>query len=109
MLTAEGHVKLIDFGTAKVSPSSVLQYNSIPTLIFYCNLMYVFLSKDMNVTDLNGPEFVGTPEYMAPEMIVGKPEATFSADLWTVGVILFQVISSHILEIKCFFFRDDRI
>ena len=62
----------------------------------------------MNVTDLNGPEFVGTPEYMAPEMIVGKPEATFSADLWTVGVILFQVISSHILEIKCFF-RDDRI
>ena len=45
----------------------------------------------MRVTDLNGPEFVGTPEYMSPEMIIGKPEATFSADLWTVGVILFQV------------------
>ncbi len=43
------------------------------------------------MTDLNGPEFVGTPEYMAPEMIIGKPGATFSADLWTVGVILFQV------------------
>ena len=41
MLDARGHVKLIDFGT----------------------------SKDLEDNSLNGPEFVGTPEYMSPEAV----------------------------------------
>mmetsp|Transcript_2332 Transcript_2332/g.6781 ORF Transcript_2332/g.6781 Transcript_2332/m.6781 type:complete len:822 (-) Transcript_2332:113-2578(-) len=65
LLTAAGHVKVIDFGTA----------------------------KDLNETDLNGPEFVGTPEYMAPEMVNSSPPATFTADLWATGVILYQLLA----------------
>ena len=40
LLDQFGHLKLIDFGTA----------------------------KDLLMTDLNGPEFVGTAEYMAPSV-----------------------------------------
>ncbi len=61
MLTANGNLKLIDFGTA----------------------------KDLINTDLNGPEFVGTPEYMAPQTIsseVAGPEV----DLWALGVVTYQ-------------------
>jgi len=42
--------------------------------------------------DLNGPEFVGTPEYMSPEAIIGSPPTSYAADLWAFGVILFQMI-----------------
>lgn len=41
MISDKGHLKFVDFGTA----------------------------KDLIETDLNGPEFVGTPEYMSPGMI----------------------------------------
>tara|TARA_B110000305_G_scaffold18914_1_gene17439 strand:+ start:220 stop:735 length:516 start_codon:yes stop_codon:yes gene_type:complete len=53
MVSADGHIKLIDFGTA----------------------------KDMIETDKNGPEFVGTPEFMSPECVRSKP-ADFETDLW---------------------------
>jgi serine/threonine protein kinase len=58
-----GHIKLVDFGTA----------------------------KDMVHTELNGPEFVGTAEYMSPEAIGSKPCGPES-DLWALGIILFQLI-----------------
>lgn len=60
------HLKLVDFGTAK------------------------------NLVDpaLNGPNFVGTPEYMAPETIENK-EATAASDLWALGCILFQLLTGE--------------
>ena len=64
MLTADGHVKLIDFGTA----------------------------KDLVDTDLNGPEFVGTPEFMAPEMVESKSTTSYAADLWAVGIVAYQLV-----------------
>ncbi|CAM9607344.1 unnamed protein product, partial [Heterosigma akashiwo] len=61
MLTKSGHVKLIDFGS----------------------------SKDLIDTDLNGPEFVGTPEFMSPEAVTSK-EAGKEADLWALGCVAYQ-------------------
>ena len=61
-----GHVILIDFGTA----------------------------KDLIVTDLNGPEFVGTPDFMSPEAVKelkGGDGCDFTADLWALGVVLYQL------------------
>jgi len=58
-----GHLKLIDFGTA----------------------------KDLIQTDLNGPEFVGTPEYMSPNTVSSAKHSTIESDLWAVGVIAYQM------------------
>ncbi|KAF1332205.1 Agc protein kinase, partial [Globisporangium splendens] len=60
------HLKLIDFGTAK------------------------------NLADraLNGPNFVGTPEYMSPETIDNK-DVTFASDLWAFGCIVFQLCTGE--------------
>ena len=64
-----GHVVLIDFGTA----------------------------KDLKYTDLNGPEFVGTPDFMSPEAVKefekGGNGCDFTADLWALGVVLYQMYS----------------
>ena len=64
MLTASGHVKFVDFGTA----------------------------KDLEQTDLNGPEFVGTPDYMSP-LAVSNKSCGPEADLWALGVVMFQLVT----------------
>ena len=56
--------KLIDFGTA----------------------------KDLTGGAANGPEFVGTPEYIPPE-VIGGGAATHAMDLWALGVLLFQCLT----------------
>jgi serine/threonine protein kinase len=66
MLTASGHLKYVDFGTA----------------------------KDMVETDFNGPEFVGTPEYMSPTVVSGKASGP-EGDLWSLGVVLFQMFTGY--------------
>ena len=68
LLNHKNHIILLDFGTA----------------------------KDLIQTDLNGPEFVGTPDFMSPEAVNGghgdgKEEctATHAADLWALGAMLY--------------------
>ncbi|GAB5030459.1 agc pdk1 protein kinase [Nannochloropsis oceanica] len=63
VLTAKGRLKLIDFGSA----------------------------KDTEETDLNGPEFVGTPEYMSPEASRSR-ETLMEGDLWALGCCLYQFL-----------------
>jgi len=66
MVRPNGSIFLIDFGTAK-------------------NLI--------DVTH-NGPEFVGTPEYMSPEAVDSKPVGP-EGDLWALGCIAYQMLSGQ--------------
>jgi serine/threonine protein kinase len=64
-------------------------------------------AKDLVKTDLNGPEFVGTPDFMSPEAVTGfsgmpKPgeppkatekAATHCADLWALGTVAFIIMT----------------
>lgn len=77
LFTATGHLLVIDFGTA----------------------------KDLLQTDLNGPEFVGTPDFMAPEAVQGTGSlkdakdakdkgvigADHTLDLYDLGAVAFQL------------------
>ncbi|RLN89444.1 hypothetical protein BBJ28_00013822 [Nothophytophthora sp. Chile5] len=63
---AGGHLKLIDFGTAKNLADSAL----------------------------NGPSFVGTPEYMPPETINNK-DPTYASDSWALGCIIYQLLTGE--------------
>jgi len=64
MLDHEGHVKLSDFGLAKLKSSSFKQINT----------------------------FCGTPEYLAPEIILEKGY-TKSVDWWALGCVLYEMLA----------------
>ena len=74
MLTADGHVKLIDFGIAKQ--------------------MHSLTSHDKSLT-VSGA-FMGKPEYAAPELVLGDIKSQCQAtDIYAVGVLMFQCIVGH--------------
>jgi serine/threonine protein kinase len=64
--THSGHLKFVDFGTC----------------------------KDLISTDLNGQEFVGTAEYMSPEVVESKPSGP-ETDLWSLGVVIYQMMVGY--------------
>ncbi|RZB44686.1 3-phosphoinositide-dependent protein kinase 1 isoform B [Glycine soja] len=74
LLTAEGHIKIADFGSVK--PMQDSQITVLPNAA----------SDDKACT------FVGTAAYVPPEVLNSSP-ATFGNDLWALGCTLYQMLS----------------
>lgn len=64
LLDSEGHIKITDFGLAKLNMTEGERTNS----------------------------FIGTMEYMAPEVINGKGHGK-DVDWWSVGILLFEMLT----------------
>ena len=64
-------LKVLDFGAAKIVKRSAPQE----------------LSGSTN------SQLVGTPQYMSPEQLRATPDLDARTDIWSLGVILFQLIS----------------
>jgi serine/threonine protein kinase len=75
MIGSNGYPKIIDFGMAKKLP--------------YTKLVD---GEQRNFTKCN--TLCGTPEYVAPELILGKAY-DYSIDIWALGVILYEMISRY--------------
>ncbi|GAV77802.1 Pkinase domain-containing protein [Cephalotus follicularis] len=73
LLTAEGHIKIADFGSVK--PMQDSQITLLPNAA----------SDDKACT------FVGTAAYVPPEVLNSSP-ATFGIDLWALGCTLYQML-----------------
>ncbi|KAH9704213.1 3-phosphoinositide-dependent protein kinase 2 [Citrus sinensis] len=74
LLTADGHIKIADFGSVK--PMQDSRITVLPNAA----------SDDKACT------FVGTAAYVPPEVLNSSP-ATFGNDLWALGCTLYQMLS----------------
>lgn len=54
-----------------------------------CKIGDFGIAKYMNQT-VDSRVFAGTPGYLSPEMVEGKPYSA-KADIWALGVVLYQL------------------
>lgn len=67
MVDSEGYMQLIDMGTAKFLKNKAARTFTI----------------------------IGTPHYMAPEIITGKGYS-YNVDLWSIGVCLYEFMCGRV-------------
>jgi serine/threonine protein kinase len=108
LLNEQWQLVLADFGTAKVlneleceqarhTLKKCLSNNQL--LNGQANLMDESASStsSQDYLDDEEEEMVGTEDYISPEAITcsstGAKEVTFASDLWSLGVIIWQIFS----------------
>jgi serine/threonine protein kinase len=69
LLASDGHVVLTDFGLSKMFDSNDDKYEHRTTT------------------------FCGTPEYLAPEIILQEEEYSYAADFWSLGTMLYEMLT----------------
>ncbi|RDX72955.1 putative serine/threonine protein kinase IREH1, partial [Mucuna pruriens] len=94
LIAHDGHIKLTDFGLSKVGLINSTDDLSGPavngTSLLGEDEPDVFTSEDQRERRKKRSA-VGTPDYLAPEILLGTGHA-FTADWWSVGVILFELL-----------------
>ena len=76
LVTREGHVKLLDFGIAKLLESEATSDAGV--------------GEPLTRTELRAM----TPEYAAPEQIRGDPVST-ATDVYALGAVLYELLTGH--------------
>jgi serine/threonine protein kinase/tetratricopeptide (TPR) repeat protein len=69
IVTTKGKVKIIDFGVAKLLRGSQHQETG---------------------------QRIGTGAYMSPEQLWGEEEVDHRADIWSLGVVLYEMLTAHL-------------
>lgn len=104
LITADGHIALCDFGSAKLFEEPT----GIATSSFQCMAQppeYIsfegaedrdsgsFLLEDVYSTS----EVRGTQLFMAPEQHLGL-EYSFKVDMWALGVVLYRMLTGRVRD-----------
>ncbi|KAM4043262.1 microtubule-associated serine/threonine-protein kinase 3-like isoform 2-T2 [Anomaloglossus baeobatrachus] len=78
LITSTGHIKVTDFGLSKLG------------LMRPTSDIYKATAEDI-INEFHDKEIVGTPQYIAPEVILRKDYGR-PIDWWSIGIILYQFL-----------------
>ncbi|GAB5586951.1 serine/threonine protein kinase [Umbelopsis nana] len=86
LLHESGHIMLTDFDLSSKAPTS--EPAVIKPSFFYSSPS---LDTKSCISKLKANSFVGTEEYLAPEIIRGNHHCT-TVDWWTLGILIFEML-----------------
>lgn len=89
ILSGINHLSKIGIMHRDIKPSNILLTNNYSTI----KITDFGLSKSINIIDIHGT-FCGSPSYMAPE-IMGYQHYSNQVDMWSAGLILYEMIYGH--------------
>ncbi|CAL1355901.1 unnamed protein product [Linum trigynum] len=91
LIAHDGHIKLTDFGLSKIGLlNNTIQLSGPGTTEGI--MLDLFDSHEQQTEDKSQHSAVGTPDYLAPEILLGT-EHGYASDWWSVGIILFELIT----------------
>ena len=88
LIDASGHVKICDFGSALD-----LRHEVTSALTALASELH---KKNSKQKEKRCASFVGTAEYVAPEILDGCEETTTAVDLWSIGIMTFQLLTGRV-------------
>ncbi|XP_040998273.1 probable serine/threonine protein kinase IRE4 isoform X1 [Juglans microcarpa x Juglans regia] len=91
LIAHDGHIKLTDFGLSKIGLINSTMELSGPQTIGTAS-PDVHNPHAQQTEERSRHSAVGTPDYLAPEILLGT-EHGYAADWWSVGIILFELIT----------------
>eukprot|EP00732_Lithocolla_globosa_P003810 Lithocolla_globosa_v1_NODE_3211_length_1732_cov_13.491950.p1 type:complete len:548 gc:universal NODE_3211_length_1732_cov_13.491950:31-1674(+) len=90
LLHASGHIMLTDFDLSKRAADSA-PLKVVTTRNVWQDEEVAGINTQATVGQIRATSFVGTEEYIAPEMIKGEGHSA-SVDWWTVGILLYEML-----------------
>ncbi|GMH14081.1 hypothetical protein Nepgr_015922 [Nepenthes gracilis] len=94
LIAHDGHIKLTDFGLSKVgliNSTDDLSGPAVSGTTLYGEDGSQLSASEQQQERRKKRSAVGTPDYLAPEILLGTGHGA-TADWWSVGVILFELI-----------------
>ncbi|PWW78482.1 kinase-like protein [Tuber magnatum] len=104
LIDSSGHIKLTDFGLSagKLSPdrmeSMKMRLDQVKDMDIpeRSTMERRRAYKTLRETDVNyAKSVVGSPDYMAPEVLRGTEEYDFTVDYWSLGCMLYEALAGY--------------
>jgi hypothetical protein len=88
LVTSDDRVKILDFGIARVADTSEALAETLTPTDPTLPAQQPISSQPLTETGV----VMGTPLYMAPELALGAKDAQPSSDMWSFGVVAYELL-----------------